>query len=243
MPTSPVMVGYLHPGHVTHSFLQSYVGLLLYDAGGRQRILSHQWGQAALLCGSGGIPDGRNNLAAALLESDVDWLFMVDTDMGFDPDTLERLIEAAHPEYRPIVGGLAFAFKRDGNGPHDTVRFRPQPTLYRSYESDTAVGFTAWYDYPRNELVQVAATGAACVLIHRNALQAVADKYGPVWFDPIRHPKAGNFSEDLSFCVRANATGQPIHVHTGILTTHDKGNVAYDQAVFDTFPLPDGAVL
>jgi hypothetical protein len=54
-----------------------------------------------------------------------------------------------------------------------------------------------------------------------------------VWFDTIRHPKGAHFSEDLAFCIRLAACGIPLHVHTGIRTTHDKGGVFLDEAHYD----------
>jgi hypothetical protein len=72
------------------------------------------------------------------------------------------------------------------------------------------------------------------VLIHRNALQAVRDKYGPTWFDPITHPTGPTtFSEDLSFCVRVAGCDMPLYVDTSVKTTHDKGGVFLDEAFFD----------
>jgi hypothetical protein len=48
------------------------------------------------LCGAAGIVEGRNSIAAAFLDkTECEWLFMVDSDMGFAPDTVDRLIEAA----------------------------------------------------------------------------------------------------------------------------------------------------
>lgn len=235
MPKGKVTVGFLHPGEVATCFMYSMQDLLFYDASMYQRIVGNQHGVMGKQCGAAGIVDGRNELAAALLDdTDADWLFMVDADMSFAPDTVERLIDAAHAKERPVVGGLAFAHKKDGTSqaPYG-MNFRCVPTVYRFHEDDDSVGFVPVFDYPRNELVAVSATGGACLLIHRLALEAVRDKYGDVWFDTIRHPKGAHFSEDLAFCVRLSACDVPIHIHTGVKTGHDKGGVFYDEAFYD----------
>jgi GT2 family glycosyltransferase len=232
--TELVTVGFLHPGHYAACFAESLTELLFSDAAGEQRIVSHKHGKLAKECGSGGIVDGRNKLAEVMCDqSEADWLFMVDSDMGFAPDTVERLIEAADADRRPVVGGLAFAHKTDGRSSHYGIRYRPVPTLYDFHETEDSVGFVPRLDYPHNALVEVSATGGACLLIHRTVLETVRDRFGPVWFDMIRHPKGAHFSEDLAFCVRVAAAGFALFVHTGIRTTHDKGGVFLDEAFYD----------
>lgn len=234
MAKAKVAVGYLHPGHVATCFADSLTDLLFYDAANNQRIVSHGYGKLGKECGSGGIVDGRNKIAQIVVdESEADWLFFIDSDMGFAPDTVDRLVDAADMKKRPIVGGLAFAHKTDGKASFYGTRYRCQPTLYDWWEGEDRAGFVPRFEYPRDELVEVSATGAACMLIHRNALDDIRDRYGDTWFDTIRHPLGAHFSEDLSFCVRAAACDLPIHVHTGVKTVHNKGGVFYDEAFYD----------
>lgn len=230
-----VSIGYLHPGHLATCFAESLQDVILCDITGPQRIVSHPFGKIAKECGSGGIVDGRNLLAKTMCdESEADWLFMVDSDMGFAHDTIERLIEVADPDHTPIVGGLAFAHKTDGKGDFYGIRYRAQPTLYTFAETDEKVGVTPRLDYPRDELVKVDATGGACVLIHRSVFVRMRERYGDSWFDPITLPKGPTrFSEDLSFFLRCGFLDIPVHVHTGIKTTHDKGGVYLDEEFYD----------
>lgn len=229
-----VSVGFLHPGHYAACFAESLTDLLFYDATHHQRTM-HEFGKIGKECGSGGIVDGRNMLAKAMCDdSPADWLFMVDSDMGFAPDTIDLLIQQADPVTRPVVGGLAFAHKTDGRGEFFGIRYKAQPTLYRFVETDDKVGVVPIFDYPRNELVEVDATGGACLLIHRTVFETVRAKYGDQWFSPITVPKGPTtFSEDLSFCLRLQFCHIPLHVHTGIKTTHDKGGVFLDEDYFD----------
>ena len=56
-----------------------------------------------------GLVDSRNTVVAAFLDgTDDDWFWWLDDDMGFAPDTLDRLRLAADPVERPIVGALCF---------------------------------------------------------------------------------------------------------------------------------------
>lgn len=228
-----VTVGFLHPGHYQACFAESLKELLFFDATDKQRIVGHDHGQIGKECGSGQIVDGRNQLAKFICDdSKAEWLFMVDSDAGFAPDTLERLIEAADPKDRPIVGALAFAHKTDGRAAFGGIKYRACPTIYRWYEDDTKAGFVPTFDYERDALIGCSATGGHCVLIHRSVLEKIRAEYGDIWFTPVVHPKA-TFSEDMSFCIRAAGVGALIFVHTGIKTTHDKGGVFLDEEYFD----------
>jgi hypothetical protein len=229
-----VTLAYLHPGEVSTCFAESKSDLMFYDAGNRRRIMGHPHGAIAKECGSSGIVDGRNKVAAAFLdETDADWLLWIDSDMGFAPDSLDRLLEVADPTERPIVGGLCFAMRSDGKASFFGTKHRCVPTVYDFYEESERVGFISRMDYERDAVVPVAGTGSAFVLIHRTALERVRTKHGDNWYTPITHPTGPTtFSEDLSFCVRAAATDSPTFVHTGVKTTHHKGFSYLDEEFY-----------
>ena len=81
---------------------------------------------------SANVSSSRNQLVTTFLdESDAEWLWMVDTDMVFAPNTLEALLVNANADkdsehYAPIVGGLCFAVN-DG---------KPEPTMYQLVKGD-----------------------------------------------------------------------------------------------------------
>jgi hypothetical protein len=223
-----VMVGFLHPGEYAACFANSLIQLLLYDAFHEQRM-AHAAGYVGNETAATQIVTGRNQIARSFLDgSDAEWLFMIDADMGFAPDTVERLIATATKLGVPVVGGLAFACKSDGNGPFGARRYRATPTLYRFYadEDKGEAGVVPMFDYPRNQPVEVEATGAAILLVHRTVLEQLRGEYGDHWFDLIELPaKVGQttLGEDISFCLRLKAQGIPLIVDTAVQTTHDKG--------------------
>lgn len=229
-----VAFGYLHPGELSACFVDSMIDMLFYDAQTNGRFL-HSHGKMGKRAGSGGIVDGRNQLARVMLdESDADWLLMIDSDMGFGHDTCERLIESAHAKDRPIMGGLCFAYAQDGRASFGGARWRPSPTLYDWFEDGNDVGFHHRWDYFEGDRVQsVSGTGAACILIHRFALETIRETYGEdQWFEPVLHPRGRKFSEDLSFCIRAAGCDLPLHVDISVKTTHHKGAIYYDEELY-----------
>jgi GT2 family glycosyltransferase len=140
--------------------------------------------------------------------------------MVFQPDVAERMLESAHPKDRPIVGGLCFA---GGYGALMKV------TMYVHEDNpDGTFNMRQAEEFPRDALVPVDATGAACLLVHRDALCAIGDAFRPhtslPWFAETE--KDGQpIGEDITFCLRARQLGIPIVVNTGVEVKHRKMGV------------------
>lgn len=217
-----VTLAYLHSNDVAHSWHLCTLNLLTYDMQHHQRIVRGSF--MATRAGTGGIVDGRNTTVQRFLERpDVDWLMWIDTDMGFAADSVDRLVAAADPVERPIVGGLCFTQKETEGDGMGGFRTAPSPTIFRWTDAgEGRQGFVPWYDYPSNEVIPVAATGSAFILIHRSVLEKLGED-GPHWYSRLTNPTTGQLlSEDLSFCGRAVQAGFPIYVDTRVKTTHQK---------------------
>jgi cephalosporin hydroxylase len=170
------------------------------------------------------LPQIRNHLTVAMLDStQADWLLWVDADAGFDPDICDRLVEAADPIERPVVGALAFMVaKREPDG-MGGWRWTPAPTLYDWGGPDGKPGFFHRYEYPDNTVLRVAATGCHMLLVHRSVLEKLRAEHGDTWFDRVLlYEDQGTLGEDFSFCARLARAQVPIHVHTGVKTSHQQ---------------------
>lgn len=233
MKPGTVAVGFLDPGEWSRVFGRSLIDLLMVDAHGPKRVVPH--GKLIEdVVSAGGLVDGRNRVVKEFLKTDCEWLFWLDSDMGFAADSLERLLEAADADLRPVVGGLCFSLRKDTAGAFYGQKYVVVPTCYEYVDNESEVGFRSILDYPENAVIPVGGTGSACILIHRSAFEKVAAKWGEHWYDTIRHPHTDTtFSEDLSFCLRLAGEGIPVVVHTGVETTHDKGGVFLDQDEYD----------
>lgn len=217
----------------------SWTEMMLFDQAVSQRMIRPGGQYLRKVAGTMGVAAGRNEICAAFLASDAEWLFMVDTDMGFAMDTVDRLVESAARNEARVLGALCFAQKQDPDlapAPFYGARLRIQPTLYAYTEVDATgeKGFRSMTRYRRDGYQEVGATGAACLLIHRDALTAV----GRDPFTPMTVTSAGGkgtnrtFSEDLSFCIRVSAAGFAVGVDTSIKTTHYKGGIYLDEVQF-----------
>lgn len=208
------VIGYVTGGWNRHEFTASLLAVCLE---GRTPV------DAVLALESGpNISTPRNKVCADFLArpGSPPWLFMCDTDMSFGADTIDRLIAAADPAERPVVGGLCFSLERG-------VKL---PVLYELTQKDTGeLAFARYERWPEGAVMRVSATGAACLLIHRDALLAVEKHAGDIaapWFreSAVGAPMA-LMGEDLTFCLRCAAAGIPVHVHTGVKVGHMKSTM------------------
>lgn len=229
MRDGKVIVGYCSPGEVRTEWHESLLNLLVYDSYGARRVLDG--GGRLGVTSSANIAQARNAIVKGFLEGEAEWLWMVDTDMVFPPETLELLLAQADPVKAPIVGGLCYGHEPARGG-------RLFPTLYDIGGTPDAPQVLRYESYPPNAMFQVFATGAACLLVHRSALEAVRDyrsdgkSFSDVfpWFqETCFRAQDGRdvmqMSEDVTFCWRAAVCGLPVYVNTGVPVGHVKTRV------------------
>lgn len=212
-----VVVAYVHPTEVSAFFHGSMMSLLMYDVNHSQRLVNG--GGRIARYSSANITNARNGLARSFLDDTAaEWLLILDADMEFKPDLIDRLVDAAVEHGAPIVGGLCF-------GIADGEMF---PTLYQMVQEpdDEFPHMVRYNDFPTDEMFEVTATGAACLLVHRDVLTAMRDKYPEPypWFQETVLG-TGPMGEDVTFCVRARLLGYPVFVHTGIEVGHAKTQI------------------
>lgn len=218
-----VTLASLHLNEVANSWHESVLRLLGHDMGSQGRVMQGGWISRACY-GADGIPAARNKVVEQFLDGPGEWLLWIDSDMGFAPDALDRLLEVADPVDRPVVGGLCFAHKHTDPDGMGGWRSAVAPTIYDWTEMpDGKTGFLSRFTYPVNQVIQCGGTGGAFVLIHRRVLEKIGAEDGPRWYSRIPNPTTQTLmGEDLSFCMRVGIAGFPIHVHTGVKTTHFK---------------------
>jgi hypothetical protein len=217
-----VVLAYCSGAQWDAGFGESLVDLIFYDEEKARRLRD---GGGILGWKSGvNVSSARNSICEKFLRHDrAEWLWMLDTDMTFPPDTLERLLAEADPDKAPIVGGLCFG---NDNG-------RYFPTLYDLAGTEGDVQFVRYHEWAPDSMMQVFATGAACLLIHRTALEKIRDFPNPnrpgeigfsrafPWFQETDF-NGRVMGEDITFCLRAGTVGLPVHVNTAVSLGHVK---------------------
>jgi hypothetical protein len=213
MPLPKAVIGYVHPDHVRAEFMASMLGL-------QRRTRTPIDGIKHVHSGPN-IARARNTLTRAFLATNAEWLLMVDTDMVFAPDVLDRLIAAADPIRRPVMGAFCLM--------QETLGGDPLPTLYEVSEGVNGLGFARYQEWPDDAVMRVGATGTGCLLAHRGVfhlLDSDERTHDPVWpWFREASLRGRPIGEDLTFMLRCGVAGIPIHVHTGIRVGHVKATV------------------
>ena len=145
----------------------------------------------------------RNELAKKSVESDADYVFWLDSDMIFQPDTLERMFQVLKENDLDILTGLYFR------------RVHPySPVLFDRLDIDeTGCHWSNFEEIP-DGLFEVGGCGFGCVLMKTDVFLSVMSKFGNM-FSPI-----ANVGEDLSFCWRARQCGYKVYCDPSIPLGH-----------------------
>jgi len=132
-----------------------------------------------------------------------DWLLMLDTDHGFEPDIAVRLLHLADKHEVDVVTGF-YQFK---GPPHSPVIF----ALDEAGEKITAIG--DWQ--PGLELLQVGSAGAGCLLVRRSVYERIERELSCKPFD-VTPP----YGEDHSFFLRLAKLGIKAYCAVNVKAYH-----------------------
>lgn len=205
-----VAIGHIHNGEVKTPFMRSIYTALQWD-------FSHQRHLRELISAeSPDIIKNRNMVVRHFLTTSNAWLWFLDSDMVFEPDTLDRLLAAASVS-RPIMAAMAFS-QID-----DEVNY-PVPVWYQRDPAGEYRYIREFGDTP----IRLAAVGMACCLIHRSVFERLAEVYGEddfTWYgrdEAVLDGKRQRLGEDFTFCYRCSRLEIPIWGHAGVRTGHIK---------------------
>lgn len=151
------------------------------------------------------VTPARNRIVSRFLETDLEYLWMVDSDTVPPKGALEKLLE----DDKDVVSGIVPVLKQTEQG---RMRY---PSVYRgSEESYTTANFD------EQGLKKVDAVGAACMLVKREVLEAL----DAPWFEPELSGSSlrRKVGEDVGFCQKAQEAGFEVWADFDIPCDHHK---------------------
>ena len=154
------------------------------------------------------IYDARNELAGRAVEENFDFVLWLDSDMVFNPDLMERLLEDM--EDRQMVSGIYY--KRV---PLHTPVIYKECRINRTPEGRLEPVADIYMNYPEHEIFPIKACGFGCVMMRAGLIASLQNNLGPWPFMP-----AAGFGEDLSFCMRVHQLGETIYADSNIQLGH-----------------------
>lgn len=161
----------------------------------------------------------RNNLASKAIQSEADYVFWLDSDMAFEPDTLIRMMDVLQKNDLDILTGLYFRRVK----PYTPVLF----DKLEKREGEENFDWSEFLDIP-DHLFEVGGCGFGCVMMKTDPFLDVQSKFGNM-FGPI-----GNTGEDLAFCWRARQCGFKIWCDPTIICGH-VGYMISDERFYESF--------
>lgn len=170
-------------------------------------------GKCVLAMKSGSlIYTSRNDLATQAVQIEADYVFWLDSDMKFEPDTLVRMMDTLQKNDLDILTGLYFR------------RVPPfTPVLFDKLEINGEECDWSEFKTIPDELFEVGGCGFGCVLMKTDVFFDVHGKFGNM-FAPI-----ANNGEDIAFCWRARNCGYKIFCDPNIVCGHVGYSVVDDQ--------------
>ena len=162
----------------------------------------------------------RNEIVRSM---DKDWLFFMDSDQTFHPDTLNRLMSWD----LPVVSGIYFRSPGDPIPHIYKYVYQKEGHLYISKAKEIAMYLERYRDNLKDappatilparmeDLIECDGVGGGCLLIHRRVLEAIGDP----WFEC----KNGlHMGEDFDFCRKVQTAGFKIYADPGVLCGHEQ---------------------
>lgn len=169
-------------------------GIKIQDIGVTERVL---------------IDDARNMLVETFLKSPTEWMFWMDSDMVFPPDTLVKLFKVAEDKNAKMVSGIYY--QRKGlNYPvlwsrgDELESGNTTGTMSPRAATNKYVGTFIFPHKDKQQPFKAHAAGFGCVLVHRSVFEAMPRP----WFQFIK----GVCSEDFYFFINAKEMGYELWI-------------------------------
>lgn len=180
----------------------------------------HKVGNCAIAFQVGSlIYTSRNALATRAIEMGADYVLWLDSDMFFEPDTLERMLKRMQENDLDILTGVYYR------------RGEPYTPVLNDVLKMNSDDIPIWHDMtelPEEELFQVEGCGFGCILMKSDVLLDVQATFKDM-FSPLHR-----CGEDLSFCIRARRCGYKIWADSSIRLGH-WGHTLINRTYYEAF--------
>lgn len=198
---SGVMIGYVRPEMVHGRFMESVIKESKRADAEVMGLYSEPY-----------VDKARNELVEWFMASGMEWFLSVDTDIILPEMVIPRLLARG----KQLIGALIYV--------------AAEPIFPQIYTKIADFGFEGMGQYMVNdkwepgELVEADATGAGCLLIHREVFESIPPAKQFRWF---QHEFEGTdmFGEDFTFCRRARSAGHQLYIDTAVKAGHIKTRV------------------
>lgn len=164
------------------------------------------------------LPKARNDLVKQMYG---DWIFFLDTDLEFEPDSFVRLLKIMQKYDTPVLSGL-YVYKKE---PHFPII---------SSWNDVKEKYEMTIEWPKDaEIIPIDGAGAGCLLIKKWVFSLIYKELHQLPFEV-----SAENSEDMSFFKRLRKVGVQAYCAPQVQFGHaDTIAHYYDPSKFENLPI------
>lgn len=151
----------------------------------------------------------RNNIVSKFLESDAEWLMMVDNDVTVQRDALLNLLADG---VDVVSGYYVHRFKTDETSNKTNLCKRGELNYSTQFTGEELADMRERGEY----LIRIHGGGMGCILIRKSVFQRISYPYYK-WRD---YGNGKMLSEDLHFCEQCKQEGIKIYADTRVQCGH-----------------------
>ena len=154
-------------------------------------------------------------------ELKTEWLFWLDSDIVLTPEIWKTMCSTADKEKYPLLTGIYFIAKeKDGSLPVIL------PCIFNDYNEYEVQHH---HPLPENKILKVDSAGMGLVLMNRDVVTKLKEKYGKdnFLFEEKSSTHEKFVGEDIAFFRKCKDIGIDLYAHTGVIDKHIK-SVAWD---------------
>lgn len=227
-----VVIGVPTRGQMPSHTARTFTDLAIYDGMHGGRHLHHSK-PCIWIIGASMIVNSRNALVERFLaiEDRPEWLLMLDDDQIYPSHLIDAMLasvqfveaETGRPCWTMGVPVWRFHGESETRSTHNVFGW-----------SDATEGFVEHEPLSPNAVVQVAAIGTGCLMVHRDALIALREHSASLgigdrdcWFRHVNYPR--NEGEDVYFCRLLMAAGIPLWATTTVGTLEHIKQIRLDR--------------
>lgn len=175
------------------------------------------------------LSNNKNSCVSQFLNTDADWLLLMDCDVLVTLESFDTLIDSADKDLRPVISGSYFLPMND------------KLFLSAQYKNPEYPDAGYWIsDWDKEIIDDLHSVGAGFLLVHRSVYEKIQENNPekmPQWFQDEYwgYPYYQWISEDIYFCKKVRDLGLNISINTKATSTHLK-NVRVTEDNFVKIP-------
>ena len=204
-----IMVAWCDGGRVDGKFTLGLVATMMHL---KQKFNLRSF---ARVCGNQ-IARQRHEIFLEWEQEGSDWLLWIDSDIVFNTESLDILMQYAHKDLIKVISGIYFIIAPKTSGSLQ----EPTPAIFKQDDLERPISI---HPLPKNELIEIDHAGFGFLLMHKSIIEQMKKVVlGNSVFNETLRQDMPFIGEDIKFFMNLKKAGIQAYAHTGALAEHMK---------------------